>query len=98
MKPKEKSKKQKLMQKNKQCDELNSRIQVLSTIDEDTGLYNRKYFEDGLYKAIEVLKPHTNIIYGSDNYDVFDRLRELGIKVIAFPSKTNLAFMKEGNK
>lgn len=59
---------------------------------------NRKYFIDGLYKAIEVLKPHTIIIYGSDNYDVFDRIRELGIKVIAFPSKTNLAFMKEGNK
>lgn len=52
----------------------------------------------GLYKAIEVLKPHTIIIYGSDNYDVFDRIREQGIKVVAFPSKTNRAFMKEGNR
>ncbi|MCR4703593.1 MAG: DUF4417 domain-containing protein [Saccharofermentans sp.] len=59
---------------------------------------NRKCFIDGLYRAIEVLKPHTIIVYGSDNYDVFDRIREQGIKVIAFPSKTNLAFMKEGNK
>lgn len=42
----EKNTEQKLMQKNKQCDELNSRIHVLSTIDEDTGLYNRKYFEE----------------------------------------------------
>lgn len=42
----EKNTEQKLMQKNKQCDELNSRIHVLSTIDDETGLYNRKYFEE----------------------------------------------------
>lgn len=36
---------QKLVQKNKQCDELNSKILQLSTIDETTGLYNRRYFE-----------------------------------------------------
>ncbi|MCR5275319.1 MAG: GGDEF domain-containing protein [Clostridiales bacterium] len=42
----EKNTEQKLMQKNKQCDELSSRIHVLSTIDEETGLYNRKYFEE----------------------------------------------------
>ncbi len=42
----EKNTEQKLMQKNKQCDELSSRIHVLSTVDEETGLYNRKYFEE----------------------------------------------------
>ena len=57
---------------------------------------NRQYFKDGLMKAIELLEPHTIIIYGSDNYDLFDELRERGINIIAFPSKTNLAFMKEG--
>ena len=36
---------QKLVQKNKLCDELNSKILQLSTIDETTGLYNRRYFE-----------------------------------------------------
>ncbi len=57
---------------------------------------NRKYFKDGLMKAIELLEPHTIIIYGSDNYDLFDELRERGINIIAFLSKTNLAFKKEG--
>ena len=42
----EKNTEQKLVQKNKQCDELNSRITILSTVDEVTGLYNRKYFEE----------------------------------------------------
>ncbi len=37
---------QKLMQKNKQCDELNSKIHQLSTTDELTGLLNRKSFEE----------------------------------------------------
>ena len=59
---------------------------------------NRKYFKDGLMKAIELLEPHTIIIYGSDNYDLFDDLREQGINIIAFPSKTNLAFKKEGKE
>ena len=58
---------------------------------------NRKYFKDGLYKAIHLLKPHTIVIYGSDNYDLFDKIREQGINIVAFPSKTSLAFMKEGN-
>lgn len=50
----EKNTEQKLMQKNKQCDELNSRIQVLSTIDEETGLYNRKYFEEMIQRNMRL--------------------------------------------
>ncbi len=60
-------------------------------------LENRKYFMDGLIKAIDLLKPHTIVVYGSDNYDLFDKIREQGINVVAFPSKTSLAFKKEGN-
>ena len=60
------------------------------------GLEVLQRFKDGLMKAIELLEPHTIIIYGSDNYDLFDELRERGINIIAFPSKTNLPFMKEG--
>ena len=58
---------------------------------------NRSYFMDGINEAIVLLKPHTIIIYGSDNYDLFDKIREQGINVIAFSSKTNLAFKKEVN-
>ena len=59
---------------------------------------NSQYFIDGLMKAIELMEPHTIIIYGSDNYDLFDELRRHGINIIAFPSKTNLAFKKEGKE
>ena len=55
---------------------------------------NRKYFEDGLLKAIELLRPHTIIVYGSANYEIFDRVRNQGINVVAFQSKTNLAFKR----
>ncbi len=58
---------------------------------------NRQCFKVGLLRAIELLDPHTIIIYGSDNYDLFDELRERGINIIAFPSRTNLAFQKESN-
>ena len=58
---------------------------------------NRQYFKEGLMKALELLEPHTIIIYGSDNYDLFDELRDRGIKVVAFPSKTSLAYKKEGD-
>lgn len=61
-------------------------------------IVNRQYFKDGLMRAIELLEPHTIIVYGSDNYDLFDELRECGINIIAFPSKTNLAYSKEGKK
>ena len=57
---------------------------------------NRKYFKDGFMKAIELLAPATIIIYGSDNFDLFDEIRARGINIVAFPSKTNLAHKKEG--
>ena len=58
-------------------------------------IQNRPYFESGFLKTIELLKPHTIIIYGSANYEIFIKAREAGINIVAFPSKTSLAFAKE---
>ena len=55
-------------------------------------LKNRPLFEIGLFHMIEVLHPHTIIVYGSANYSCFDVLREQGINIISFPSNTSKAF------
>lgn len=54
----------------------------------------RPNFETGLIKMVKTLKPHTIIIYGSDKYSFFDKLKEEGINIIAFPSKTSEAFAR----
>ncbi len=53
---------------------------------------NRPLFEFGLKKMVEILKPHTIIIYGSSNYKFIKELENQGIKLITFPSKTSQAF------
>lgn len=53
---------------------------------------NRPLFENGLYEMARVLQPHTLVVYGSVNYPCFDRLREQGIQIVSFPSKTALVF------
>ena len=55
-------------------------------------LRDRKRFEDGLAKMVEILKPHTIIVYGSANYPCFDRLRAQGITVSAIMAQTAAAF------
>lgn len=55
-------------------------------------LKNRPLFEAGLFKMVDLLHPHTVIVYGSENYSCFDNLRKQGIQIISFPSKTNEAF------
>jgi len=55
-------------------------------------LKNRPLFETGLFKMVDVLHPHTIIVYGSANYSCFDKLREQGIRIVSFPSKTSEAF------
>ena len=52
---------------------------------------NRKLFEDGFLKMIEVLKPHTVIVYGSDKYSVFDRVRQQ-VRILQFQSERAKAF------
>lgn len=49
---------------------------------------DRNRFETGLYKMVEVLKPHTIIVYGSSNYSCFKKLEDMGVKIISFKSQT----------
>lgn len=60
-------------------------------------LINRPDFEKGLYKMVEILHPHTIIVYGSANYPFFENIREKGITIISFPSDTNCAHGKGDN-
>lgn len=55
---------------------------------------NRPLFEDGLFKMVDVLHPHTLVICGSSNYSCFEILRKQGIQIISFLSKTSEAFTK----
>ena len=52
---------------------------------------NRKLFETGFFKMIEVLRPHTIIVYGSDKYSCFDSIRQQ-IKIVQFDSERAIAF------
>ncbi len=55
-------------------------------------LENRPLFENGLNEMVRVLQPHTIIVYGSANYECFNKLKALGINIVAFPSQTSIAF------
>ena len=60
-------------------------------------LEDRKRFEEGLDRMMEVLSPHTIIIYGSAKGKCFDDLRDKGIHIIAFQSRTAAAFERRRN-
>lgn len=55
---------------------------------------DRLRFEQGLDKLINVLSPHTIIVYGSANYSCFEALQKRDIRIIAFKSKTAQAYEK----
>lgn len=57
---------------------------------------DRERFEEGLFKIVEILKPHTIIVYGSANYPCFEELKRRGIHIVSFRSKTAKVF--EGRK
>ena len=52
-------------------------------------LLDRKRFEEGLEEMIERIEPCGIIIYGSASYPCFKKLKEQGIKIFEFPSRTN---------
>ena len=55
-------------------------------------LVNRPRFNEGLKELVRVLQPHTIIVYGSANYPCFHELREQGINVLSYQSRTAAAF------
>lgn len=63
----------------------------------------RKYsdrirFERGLEKLVLLLQPHTIVIYGSANYPCIEKLKDRGIRIVAFPSETAKAFERRNGK
>ncbi|MBQ9815135.1 MAG: DUF4417 domain-containing protein [Lachnospiraceae bacterium] len=59
-------------------------------------IIDRKRFENGLYKMVELLNPRTILIYGSASADCFSLLSSMGINIISYPSRTAKIF--EGRK
>ncbi len=59
-------------------------------------LIDRGRFEIGLNKMIEILHPHTILVYGSANGTCFDELRKHGITIVSYQSRT--AKVYEGRK
>lgn len=55
-------------------------------------LADRFRFENGLTEMINVLSPHTIIVYGSANYECFKVLEKKGITIISYPSRTSKVF------
>lgn len=55
-------------------------------------IVDRNRFESGLFQMVEVLSPHTILVYGSSKGSCFDQLRADGIHIITFQSKTAKAF------
>lgn len=53
---------------------------------------DRERFEDGLNQMVHVLSPHTIIVYGSAHYSCFEKLKESGINIVSFQSKTAIAY------
>ena len=58
---------------------------------------NRKLFETGFLKLLELLTPKIIIIYGSDNYSFFDNVRTQ-IQILQFPSERSLAYKEKNNE
>ncbi len=56
--------------------------------------FYRPQFETGLHKMVEVISPIAIIVVGSAHYDFFDDLKQQGVKIVAFPSKTNEVFAR----
>ncbi len=70
----------------------NSMVAIGTVASKTWEIYNRPDFKSGLIKMVEILKPHTIIVYGSANEECFKVLDNTGIRIVVFPSETSLAF------
>ncbi len=59
-------------------------------------LCDRERFEQGLYEFVRRFRPKVILVYGSDRYPCFERLREQGITVISYPARTARFFDERG--
>lgn len=57
-------------------------------------IVDRTRFEQGLMEMINVLSPHTIIVYGSANYNCFKELKTRGINIISYPSSTSVYYAR----
>lgn len=57
---------------------------------------NRELFETGFFNMIEVLNPHTIIIYGSDNLPCLKNIQQK-VKIVKFRSERALAFAEKNH-
>lgn len=55
-------------------------------------LSDRARFEEGLDELMQRLKPHTLLIYGSSNFECFDKLRTRGVQIVTYKSATATFF------
>ncbi len=60
-------------------------------------IQDRKRFENGLFYNVKQLKPHTIIVYGSANYSCFEKIREMGIRVVTYEGETSRYFSRRKN-
>ena len=72
----------------------NSFVSIGTVASGITKLENRPVFEEGLTMLVSLLKPHTIIVYGSSNYDIFSKLNESGLQIVTYQSETSQAFSK----
>lgn len=55
---------------------------------------NRDQFSKWLLQMVDTLKPEIILVYGSSNYECFDEVRKLGIRIISYESKTSKDFKR----
>ena len=75
----------------------NSIISIGTVASELDKSENRDLFETGFAKLLEVLNPHTIIIYGSDNLPCLESVRQK-IKIVTFQSERALAFAEKNHE